>query len=435
MQRCGVGLNKGLFRLISLALLAALVLAVLGPGAARANPGWYDSNWQYRKKITINSANVSADLTDFPVLISLASDSDLRDDALNNGDDILFTKADEVTQLSHEIESFNGTSGKLVAWVKIPSLSSSVNTDIYMYYGNSGAGNQQNATAVWDSNYKMVQHLQESSGTHYDSTQYVNNGTEYIDAPGTQDATGQINGADYLDGNDDNVEIDSVVSDVGATDNGTFSCWMYSNEPDNSDIRCAGFGDTDANTYIYIGIINGKLRGKLKNAGTDQWVFETDANINDFHNWLHISLVQDGTEPVLYVDGTKPAQTFSVSTDKTQWFSDVGGIDNGRIGCYNQNNGGNTKHFDGTIDEVRLSDTARSADWILTGYNNQSNPSGFITLGSEETGGVPAVVGGMVYPVDKVQVLAPWLFLFLGLSLAAAGGALKLRQRAWSRFN
>ena len=106
-----MGLSKGFFQLISLTLFLVLVLVGVGSGVAKANPGWYNASWDYRKKITINSANVSADLTNFPVLISLASDSDLASDAQNDGDDILFTADDEVTKLSHEIETFNGTSG------------------------------------------------------------------------------------------------------------------------------------------------------------------------------------------------------------------------------------------------------------------------------------------------------------------------------------
>ena len=40
--------------------------------------------------------------------------------------------------------------------------------------------------------------------------------------------------------------------------------------------------------------------------------------------------------------------------------------------------------FNGLIDEVRLSSTARSSDWILTSYNNQSSPSSFYNVGAEE---------------------------------------------------
>jgi hypothetical protein len=39
--------------------------------------------------------------------------------------------------------------------------------------------------------------------------------------------------------------------------------------------------------------------------------------------------------------------------------------------------------YDGVLDEVRISNVARSADWILTEYNNQSDPGSFYTIGSE----------------------------------------------------
>ena len=84
------------------------------------------------------------------------------------------------TKLSHEIEDYDSTNGDIVAWVKIPSLSSSSDTEIYMYYGCGTADNQQNASGVWDDDYVGVWHLTESgNGTadeFKDSTQYVNHG-------------------------------------------------------------------------------------------------------------------------------------------------------------------------------------------------------------------------------------------------------------------
>jgi hypothetical protein len=98
--------------------------------------GWYsDSCWEYRKKLTLNAGLVEADQTDFPVLISFTGDSDLAAGAQSDFDDVLFTSADGTTKLSHEIEDYDSANGDLVAWVKIPFLSSSVDTEIYMYYG------------------------------------------------------------------------------------------------------------------------------------------------------------------------------------------------------------------------------------------------------------------------------------------------------------
>jgi len=123
-------------------------------------PSWYDSSWGYRKKITVDHTRVQADLTAFPVSINLSSDSDLASHAQSNGNDILFTGSDGVAKLSHEIEKYTSSTGALVAWVQVPSLSSSVDTDLHMYYGNPTCGSQQNATNVWDSNFKGVWHLQ-----------------------------------------------------------------------------------------------------------------------------------------------------------------------------------------------------------------------------------------------------------------------------------
>ena len=54
------------------------------------------------------------------------------------------TSSDGVSLLNHEIESFSNdiTSGSLVAWVRIPTLSSFNDTTIFIYY------NAPNATVL-----------------------------------------------------------------------------------------------------------------------------------------------------------------------------------------------------------------------------------------------------------------------------------------------
>ncbi|MCK5258390.1 MAG: DUF2341 domain-containing protein, partial [Thermoplasmatales archaeon] len=136
---------------------------------------WWNASWSCRKLITINSSQVPGDLTNFPVLVNI-TDTDLRDDAQNNGNDIAFTNSTGV-KLNHEIESFNGTTGELFAWVNVTSLSSASDTEIYMYYGNSTSGAQENPTGVWDDDYRVVWHLNEDSSPSQDSTANGNNGT------------------------------------------------------------------------------------------------------------------------------------------------------------------------------------------------------------------------------------------------------------------
>jgi len=58
---------------------------------AEAWDAWYNADWQYRKKITIDHAKVDANLTDFPVLVKLNDDNFDFSKAQEDGTDVLFT--------------------------------------------------------------------------------------------------------------------------------------------------------------------------------------------------------------------------------------------------------------------------------------------------------------------------------------------------------
>jgi hypothetical protein len=79
---------------------------VAGVKDAGAVENWYDDNWLYRKKITIDYTKVAGNLTDFPVLINLASDAGLVASAQDDGDDILFTLSDKTAKGSPKGNGF-----------------------------------------------------------------------------------------------------------------------------------------------------------------------------------------------------------------------------------------------------------------------------------------------------------------------------------------
>src|SRR3990167_328103 len=139
---------------------------------------WYNNDWLYRKKITVDKTKVGETNT-FVILVNLASDAQFSANAQADGDDILFTSSDGTTKLDHEIENYTTATGALIAWVEA-SISVSVDTDIYMYYGNVGASNQQNVTGTWGTNYKAVYHLKDDpdTSTVQDSTSNNNDGTK-----------------------------------------------------------------------------------------------------------------------------------------------------------------------------------------------------------------------------------------------------------------
>src|ERR1035441_6856080 len=142
-------------------LIAGLLLAT----ASSAVAGWYSPTWAYRKAISIDHTKIpNTDQSSFPVLVSLTSDAGLSAHALSSGHDILFTASDGTTKIPYERESYS--SGTLLAWVNVTTLSHTADTVIYMYYGNASATDQQAATSVWDANYKAVWHLKEATGSN-----------------------------------------------------------------------------------------------------------------------------------------------------------------------------------------------------------------------------------------------------------------------------
>ena len=332
---------------------------------------WWDNNWQYRKEITVNHSKVAEDLLNFPILISLEYDSNLSFNAQTYGDDIAFTDINGV-QLSHEIELFNGSTGQLIAWVKVPSLSSSVDTTLYLYYGNPVASNQQNPSGVWDSGFVMVQHLNETSGSHLDSTGYSNDG---ICSGGViQDAVGVVDGADDFDGSDDFVSVDHSSSlDITGSQLtleawakiGVFSDYAGIVAKTNSSPPFGGYGffvQSNGSVALYI-----QLGGVWTGSG---W-----ASLSS-DQWYHIVGVYDGSSMKVYVDGEEEIST--AASGSINSISDVLYI--GRQGTA----GDPSENLDGVIDEVRVSNVARNNSWVNASYQNQFNPSVFYTVGSEE---------------------------------------------------
>ncbi len=172
-------------------------------------------------------------------------------------------------------------------------------------------------------------------------------------------------------GGDDLININSALTPLAATTAGTWSIWA--NMADVTPAiatRLISFGDTNATELIWFAVSTaGLLTAQCFKAGVGQWRIDTNASPLADNVWFYATLVQNGTSPVLYINGTIPAQTFITSTDKTVWFSVCTGLDNGRIGCASYNNNGNIEWFTGTVGAVRLCSRGETTSEILQSYN------------------------------------------------------------------
>ena len=154
-------------------------------GASEPVEGWYNSNWKYRVKITVDHTKVGSTLTDFPVYVDLSNlPSGFHTNVKSDGGDIRVTRSDGTTECPREIVFYDAANDKGELHFKANSLSSTTDTDFYIYYGNASASDYATdatygAENVWDSNFKIVHHLKDSTTSSVlDSTSNSLDGTK-----------------------------------------------------------------------------------------------------------------------------------------------------------------------------------------------------------------------------------------------------------------
>jgi hypothetical protein len=350
-------------------------------------------NFSYCKKLTVESDLVSADLDDFPLLINI-TDKNLESETYgglvgsDEGYDIIF-KSSNCATLDHEIEKYDKETGELVAWVRIPTLSGSEDTEIYMYFGNSLIDcPTENPEAVWDSNYQAVYHLKEDpeqDAKAYDSTSNDNDGTFTGGMISGDQVTGQINGALEFDGNSEYINLGNFMS--SGVSEVTLEAWVDKTDSDDTRVVSKSDGTNATGTQHKLTL---RLSGSsptisarmntVNNVGVDLVSADSVPNDTLMH---HVAWTYDGSAVKFYVDGAPSNCQLGGNGGAGNSCSPTGNIINSNRAIVIGNNDDipNSRFFGGIIDEVRISNIARDAAWMETQYNNHNNPN-FIRVGS-----------------------------------------------------
>lgn len=329
---------------------------------------WWNEDWLYCKTVKIDSSLVDDDLTNFPILFHNIS-NDFAIHAQSDGDDFAFVAQDNITQYNHEIEYYDNTTGELIAWVNVTSLSGSTDTILNLYYGNSSASNQEDITGTWNNGFEGVYHLDESwntsSGHFKDSTVNNNDGS-------LTDANGNSSSDDGIAGNGFRFAGDADYINIGVINHNypiTYSCWLKADIIDNNKCALGRYW-----TGYYLGTMNwgsGCLRNKILIDNNWDYYKHTEGTSN---MWYHLAVSYNGTTIRYYVNGSEidnEGATGNLTATTSPWH--IG--DDGNIELF----------FEGVVDEVRIANACFSSGWISTYYNNVHNPSSFYTVGIEET--------------------------------------------------
>ena len=340
------------------------------------------------KNITLNSSQVPSTLTNFPVLINLSSDADLASDALDSGYDIAFFNGTGAgaTQYNHEIELFNGTTGRLVAWVNVTTLSSSSDTTIYMYYNDSDIGSSaENVTGTW-SGYDAVWHLGEESGTRYDSSANDYDWTGSSNSPTS--VTGIAgNGTRFVRGGGAEGDGSTRLNQASARNFGsvhTISFWI------KFENLTADYGDIvsdDGSKIIDERYVNGNYFVHYSYNPDSSTQIRPENNTYGADEWIHMVFVRDSdVSGKVFFNGINQTRLWVPGDNRPCLIEYMGSY-------YDTHYGVNA-----IIDAWKISKTVHSDDWVLTEYNNVNNATdgGFFSLGEQDDTSGTYEISGLV---------------------------------------
>jgi len=340
----------------------------------------FDFGWQYRKQITINHTQLISDQNNFPILISTI-DADLMKARADGGDILFMNNIGVASKLYHDIDLFNQSTGKLVTWVKIPLLSSTTDTVIFMYYGNPSSLYMAYPEKVWNG-FEAVYHLSKApTGVVQDNTGNSNNGVPHGGMTTSNLVEGKIGSCYLFDGDDDYI---SFTDFTYAMNEGTCSAWIQTSG--DGPMAVWGEGVTSSpKPYIWLGKReNGKLMyARDVYGGNSNFQGQKEVGMND-GIWHLISWISTGSENRFFFDGAEVSLVWQDGQNPNGiWFNDQN-TDASTVGCLIQ--GGTNNLWDGLLDEIKITNTPLSAAWITTEYTNQNNPAGFLNIGPEVPG-------------------------------------------------
>ena len=324
------------------------------------------SLWSHTALLDITGYTGAETLTDFPVLIRL-SPTELPGFAYDQmlsppHGDLRFSTLNGEQLLSHEVETWNPL-GTSYIWVKLPQLSTG--TQLRIWWGKAGQSPPP-ATPTWSA-FNGIWHLDDALGFAADSSP---NGISATSTALVSATTGVIPGTADLNGTSSTVAINNTAALNPSLI--SVEAWVKTSSATgipsifNKDQSSGG-----TNRVWQFRLNAGKPEFIVFNASSNATAASsTVVNDNQFH---HLCGTWDGTTIRMYVDGTlKGSTAFSGFLKPNQ--SNKAFIGRGENLTPN--------YFTGSIDEVRLSPVARSADWIRATFDNQKPAATFLTAGT-----------------------------------------------------
>jgi len=345
----------------------------------------YAEEWTHKKKFnfdtTATGTEIGSDVSQLPVLLRLHSGNFTFSEAKGDGSDLRFFASDAKTPLSYHIENFDAANELANIWINIPKLTANAKTDaVIMAWGNPKAVSSASSKATYDPSYVMVQHFSDgfkdatgnANHPQFSGVQPLPSGP--IGAAGSFDPASKM----ALEGSASfKLEPGSVF---------TVSAWIKPNAVDRGAVLRLG----DAGKKLAIEIAGGFLQVV---SGKDT-VRSSSALTPGV--WQHIAVVVEPAKATLYINGLVAGNgaLALIATNGNAFIGDG---------------------FRGDMDELTVSNSARSADYIRAMYASQEADSMLMAVSDES----PADSGDSVIGILLGAVtLDGWIVIGLLMVMA-----------------
>lgn len=276
------------------------------------------------------------------------------------------------TEVPFEIVSLDTSAETCQIWAKVPTLSYTSSTSLYIWYGNASAtpyavGDTYGRNAVW-SNYTATYHMETLTLDSSGNRTLINNGTI------TNETSSRFNqGADFGTSNSSKYFTNTTMP---ATGSAAFyvTQWIKTTQTSGGDTYSVGWDNGSSHSFQMQ--VNGVNANKIRafwSGGSPSLYATTTMNDGEWHKIDFVYAGGAGGACALYIDGSLE--------DSDTATSNLSAEGSGTAEFIGRRSASAADYYSGTMDELRtiFGGTNPSADWIATEYNNQNAPSTFWT--------------------------------------------------------
>jgi hypothetical protein len=413
------------------------------------------ADYGFSKPIVLNTSQItngvtngiSTTLTNFPALVYIkdaalitgAACGDKVQYPLGNGGgltagtnyDFAFTLPGSTTELNYQVDTYDSVNGILFCWVQIPSLTST-DLPLTFYFGSKAPAHSASfSAATWASDYKAVYHFNEASTSVpvLDATSNIRNAVQANTAVTNDEihlaASVPIPGGGYSFNGKSSSIIQNTGTNPDITDMFTLSAWIYYNGSATSDNKIIS-NEINYTQGYKLSVKGGKLQTETRYVGgTATGNLGTGGAVSS-KTWHYIQGVFTGGTTsaatfINYVDGVAvPSASMVITRPRDDITPNAGDVAQMGIDYLKKTTDPNdstraTNWYNGYMDEVRISNTAKTADWIRAEYYNQTKPIDFTNFSAAVISfkdKAPLLTGALVYtwtgqstssPTDQAQ--------------------------------